>query len=337
MISNNRVVRVGAHFPWGMDLKEVAAFSKAAETTGLDSIWLVDKHTNWGELWATSVVVARSTERITLGIDATDPYRRNIVVTAHATATLDEISGGRVIFGIGRGTISLLREMGIEQRSPLLALRESIEVIRRLLDGEEVTLHGEVIHVDGARLSIRPVQRRIPIYQTGETPEDMRLASEISDGLEMWSGSATYLKGVREAIRAGVDRRFASPRDFALLPWVPFSVDDDRAAAKERLRARMTEVMRRVPDETLRLMGIDPTAVYPLRAAWEQGDIARAQSLLTDEILEPAAVYGAPAYCTERLLELVDLGVTEVMLQFTRNWVDDMAVLRDKILPALSK
>jgi 5,10-methylenetetrahydromethanopterin reductase len=319
-----------------MTLSEVGKFSQATEAAGLDSIWLVDKHTNWGELWTTSVVVATNTKRIKIGLDATDPYRRNVVITAHATASLDEVSGGRVIFGIGRGTISLLKEMGIEQKKPLVAVREAVEVIRRLLAGEEVTLEGEVIKVRGAKLAIRSTQNRIPIYQTGETPEDMRLASEISDGLEIWGGSATYLNNVRETVRAGVVGRFDSFKDFALLPWIPFSVDDDPVAARDRLVPRMTEVLRRVPDSVLELMGIDPAAVQPLRQAWEMGDFPKAQTLLTDEILEPWAIYGTPRECTTRLLQLSDLGVTEAMLQFTANWKSDMTVLKDYILPGLT-
>ncbi len=332
-----RKVRIGAHFPWGANLKEVAPFSRAADEIGLDTIWLLDKHTHWGELWTISGIVASNTERIQIGLDATDPYRRNVVVTAHATATLDVLTNGRVIFGIGRGTEELIKAMGIEQASPLRALRESIEVIYRLLAGDEVTYEGEVVHAHKARLTVKPVQERIPLVITGGRPEEVALAGEVADGLLMWSGSLQSIQNMRRLAEPHVKKRGLTLDQWGLLPWAPFSVNDDADAAKEALTPRLTEVVRRIPPPMLAMIGIDDTQVAPIREAWMRGDKKGAQRLMTDEIIDKIAIWGPPQRCIERIREIAREGVKEIMLEFTHRWREDFETLRNYILPELAE
>lgn len=330
-----RKVRVGAHFPWGANLKEIAPFSRAADEIGLDTIWLLDKHTHWGELWTISGIVASHTERIQIGLDATDPYRRNVVVTAHATATLDVLTNGRVIFGIGRGTEELIEAMGIEQKNPPQALREGIEVIYRLLAGEEVTYEGECVRTNKARLTVKPVQERIPLVITGGHPEDVALAGEVADGLLMWSGSLQSIRSMRQLAEPYVKKRGLTLEQWGLLPWAPFSVGDDAQAAKDVLKPRVTEVVRRIPPSMLTKIGIDDAQVAPIREAWAQGDRKKAQHLLTDDILDKIAIWGPPQRCIERIHEIADEGVKEIMLEFTSRWREDFETLRKDILPEL--
>ncbi len=331
----DRRVRIGAHFPWGMGLSEIAAFSRAADELGLDAIWLVDKHTNWGELWTISGLVACNTERIQIGLDATDPYRRNVVVTAHATATLDDMSRGRAIFGIGRGTKELIEAMGLDQKDPPQAMRECVEVIYRLLAGEEVSYEGEFIRVRNAQLTIRPVQKRIPLVITGERPEDVELSGEIADGLLTWVGRVQAVKNFRRLAGPKCKSRGWTPDQWGVLPWVPFSVGEDEKIAKAPLKPRMTEVIRRVPTPILEMMGVDDAQVAPIRDAWARGDKERAQELLTDDILDQMTIFGTPKRCIERMDELAEAGVSEIMLQFTDRWRDDFEALRKYILPEL--
>jgi 5,10-methylenetetrahydromethanopterin reductase len=330
-----RNVRVGAHFPWGANLKEVAPFSRAADGIGLDTVWLLDKHTHWGELWTISGIVASNTERIQIGLDATDPYRRNVVVTAHATATLDVLTNGRVIFGIGRGTEELIQAMGIEQKNPVQALRESIEVIYRLLAGEEVTYEGEFVRTNKAQLTVKPVQERIPLVITGGHPEEVALAGEVADGLLMWSGSLQSIRSMRRLAEPHVTKRGLTLEQWGLLPWAPFSVGDDVQAAKEPLKPRLTEVVRRIPPSMLAMIGIDDAQVALIREAWARDNRKEAQDLLTDEMVDKIAIWGSPQRCIERMRELAGEGVKEIMLEFTARWREDFEALRKYILPEL--
>ncbi|MBW8010982.1 MAG: LLM class flavin-dependent oxidoreductase [Chloroflexi bacterium] len=335
-MSQDRVVKVGGHFPWGSKLQMIAEFSQTAEASGLDSIWLTDKYTSWGEMWTTAVLVATNTKRIRIGLDGTDPYRRNVVITAHATATVDEISNGRMIFGMGGGHESLIERMGIEQTNKIAAMREGYAAIKGLLNGETVNIEGEAIKVRGAQLGIRPVQSKIPMMLIGTDVEQFKLAAEIADGVLIWGGGERYLTHVRDICYPVVEKRGMDPKDFQIIPWIPFSVSHDPNTASELLVSRLTEVVRRVPPESIEAMGLDQAEVAKLREAWESGDHEEAMSLLTDDIMQAWAIYGTPEVCTEKIRELPKYGVTEVMLQFTENWRDNMSLFRDEIAPGLN-
>lgn len=335
-MSQDRVVKVGGHFPWGSNLQIVADFSQTAEACGLDSIWLTDKFTSWGEMWTTAVLVATNTKRLRIGLDGTDPYRRNVVITAHATATVDEISNGRMIFGMGSGHGSLIKQMGIEQTNKMAAMREGFAAIRGLLNGETVDLEGEAIKVRGAKLSIRPVQSKIPMMLIGTNEKQFKLAAEIADGILIWGGGPHYLTTVRDICWPIVEQRGGDPKEFQIIPWIPFSVSHDPSTAAEPLRSRLTEVVRRVPPESIEAMGLDEAQVAQLREAWEAGEHEKAMSLLSDEIMQAWAIYGTPEVCTKQIRELPKYGVTEVMLQFTEHWRENMTLFRDEIAPGLT-
>src|SRR6266851_5730137 len=122
-------------------VERLAGVARLAEGTGYDFLWVADERF-FREVYATLTLCAGVTARIRLGPCVTDPYARHPALTAMAIATLDEISGQRTVLGIGAG-VSGFRELGIARDKPAVAIRESVELIRRLLAGETVTCHGD--------------------------------------------------------------------------------------------------------------------------------------------------------------------------------------------------
>src|ERR671930_2187522 len=114
----------------------LAALAQLAERTGYDFLWIADERF-FREVYASLTLCALRTKRVRLGPCVTDPYSRHPALTAMAIATLDEIAEGRVALGIGAG-VSGLRELGIDGSRSATAIREAIELIRRLLAGETV-------------------------------------------------------------------------------------------------------------------------------------------------------------------------------------------------------
>jgi 5,10-methylenetetrahydromethanopterin reductase len=142
--------------------------ARLAEAVGYDTVWLADERF-YREVYSCLTHFAGHTAKVLLGPCVTDPFSRHPTLTAMAIATLDEVSGGRGILGIGGG-ISGFAELGITRRKPARAIKETIEVIRALLCGGSVDFHGEVINLDQGRLSFVPPRSTIPIYRGKQRP-----------------------------------------------------------------------------------------------------------------------------------------------------------------------
>src|SRR5262249_27719354 len=131
------------HYSRAYPVSRVAELGAFCERLGFDSYWIADQR--WmRDVWVSLTATALRTSRIRLGTRVTDPYVRHPALTAVAIASLDELSGGRAILGLGAGG-SGFREMGIERKKPVTALREAIELIRRLLAGEGGDYPGELV------------------------------------------------------------------------------------------------------------------------------------------------------------------------------------------------
>src|SRR5437660_12722074 len=127
---------------------ELADLAARAEALGYDDFWLADERF-FREVYTVLGLAATRTTRIRLGPGVTDPYSRHAALTAMAIATLDEVTGGRAILGLGAG-VSGFRELGIDASRSAAAIREGVELIRRLLAGDTVTAKGsEISFTDG--------------------------------------------------------------------------------------------------------------------------------------------------------------------------------------------
>ena len=145
--------------------------------------------------------LAAATEGIRLGVGVANPYTRNPALLAMASATLDRISGGRFLLGLGRSDRSVIQgRMGMPYRSPLATLEEAATIIRDLLAGERVTSTEGRFRLRNAHLETRPVQQRPPIYLAAIGPKALRLAG----GRRRWRPTQhLHSSGLREVCGGG--------------------------------------------------------------------------------------------------------------------------------------
>ena len=162
-------------------LTELARLGRCCEDLGYRSLWYTD--IRFGrECYLGLSAVASATSRILLGPGVTDPYTRHPAITAASIATLDELSAGRAVLGLGAGGQGF-GELGIERRLPVAALRETVEIVRALLRGERVEYEGKVVSLDNGRLTFEPVRSEIPIYFATHGAQISRLAGKVADGV----------------------------------------------------------------------------------------------------------------------------------------------------------
>jgi F420-dependent oxidoreductase-like protein len=238
-------MKLGVHIGyWGMGLtsEDQLAIVREAERLGYDSVWAAEAY---GSDAATILGwIAGQTERIRIGSAIFQMPARSPAMTAMTAATLDQISGGRMMLGIGSSGPQVAEGWhGQRFGRQLQRTREYVAVVRKALNREKVEFHGETLDLplpDGPgkalKLTIAPVQDRIPIYLAAIGPKNTELAGEIADGWIPIFFSPENVGELRPLLEEGARRAGRSLDDFDIAPTVNVSVNDDLQAARDVMR-----------------------------------------------------------------------------------------------------
>ncbi|MCM4076519.1 LLM class flavin-dependent oxidoreductase [Paractinoplanes hotanensis] len=277
----------------------------AAEAAGFDDVWLTEDYFERGAFALAGAVAAR-TAKVRIGIGVVNPWTRHPALTAMEFATLDELSGGRAVLGLGASNAHWMTDrMGIPFDRPLARTLEATALIRRLLTGAHVTAAGEFFTVDTG-LSFPPVRPDPPIVLGVKGPRAITRGGALADGLllSILAGPG-YVRWVRERVGAGKE----------LSAYVGIAVDDDPAKARDRLRPMAARYLGVHGDHLItREAGVDPALAAELRSGWLTG--APRTDLVTDDLLDEVVVAGDVPGAARALNRLADAGL-------------DVAVVRD--------
>src|SRR5512145_1031173 len=179
--------RVALYLQDAHSLQDGIKYVQYAESRGFEAVWQAESRLVRDAI-VPMAAFAATTTRLKVGSGVINNWTRNIGLLAATFLTLDDLAPNRIICGIGAWWDPLARNVGIERRKPLLAMRETVEVLRRLLNMERVTFHGEFHHVDGIELDVvhgRREPRNIPIMIGATGDLMMEMTGEIADGCVM--------------------------------------------------------------------------------------------------------------------------------------------------------
>jgi 5,10-methylenetetrahydromethanopterin reductase len=297
------------------DPREAAKLAQLAEEAGFEDIWFPD-HYFIREVYGALALAAAATKRVHLGTAVTSPYLRHPVLLASAVATLDEISDGRAIFGLGVGGHEFPRHLNVKLDRPIAACREAVDIVRRLLAGETVTARGRIFTVEGAKLTFTP-PRRTPVYLAARGPQMLQLGGEIADGIITHGIHNNYLSFAKAKADAGCAKagRRSGAVDLGLMAEV--TVTDDLPAAVERLRQRC--IFMAGGEYALELVeryGLTMADVGPVRAAVHAGDLATAAKVVNDRVVKAFCIVGTGEACREVVRAAAGAGVTHILASF---------------------
>jgi F420-dependent oxidoreductase-like protein len=238
-------MQLGVHIGyWGLGLtrQDQLEIVLEAERLGYDSVWAAEAY---GSDVATILGwIAGQTERIKIGSSIFQMPGRSAAMTAMTAATLDQLSDGRMLLGIGSSGPQVSEGWhGVRFAKQLQRTREYIAVLRMALARERVEFHGETIDLplpDGPgkalKLTIAPVQERIPIYLAAIGPKNTALAGEIADGWIPTLLSPEHLPELRTSLEEGAARAGRSLDGFDVAPTVNVNITDDIDAARDAMR-----------------------------------------------------------------------------------------------------
>lgn len=205
---------VGVNWQGPMDRERVFDDVRAADESGVHSVWVAEA---WGrDAFTTLTQLAERTERIQLGTGIVNIFSRTPGALAQHFATLDELSNGRMIIGLGTSGANVIEHFhGVPFERPMRRLREYVEIINTLIAGEPLKYEGEIYNLQrGFTLRFDTVRKHIPIYIASLNPASVRQTARIADGwLPIW----TPLSNVAEEIKSFRDAAAKVGRDPAEL------------------------------------------------------------------------------------------------------------------------
>lgn len=270
-------------------------------------MWVADSHSVMRGAFEILAVLAARTRRIALATGVTHTVTRHPAVLANSIATLDELSAGRAILGIGVGE-SAVHNLGL-QPEKLAAFADKLRVIRALLRGEEV-------EYQGTRIRMPWSTSRAPLVMACSGPKSLRLAGAVADGVLFQVGAhPSLVRYALDHIGQGAEAAGRSLTDLKLYMRLACSVGADRAAARAAVRGYAAiaagTVFRTVPRSYFSEGLWDDLAAFKAQYDYaEHGrNEARHAALLTDRIIDAVAVAGTPEEAVPRLRQLADLGI----------------------------
>ena len=294
-----------------MTPERIVNLTRQAESAGFAYGWIFDSHILWQEPYPLLTLMASNTRKMRFGTCVTNPVVRDPTVTASLLATLNQISGGRMDVGIGRGDSSR-RVMG-KKPTTLENLEEAVRIIRELNAGKEIVYEEHSIQMSWANAGIPPV------WVAAYGPKALRCAGRIGDGVVLQFADPDLIKWCLGFVKQGAEE---AGRDFSkirVMSAAPVWVSEDRTVARDRVRWFPAMVSNHVVDLVSRYkpeeLPSELTAFIKDRRGYNYLHHAVVGSsnseFVSDEVVDRFAIVGAVPEHIRKLRELQSVGVTQ--------------------------
>lgn len=304
-------MRIGLCLSGNVRIHDLVESARIAEASGWDSVWLGEDYFYRGGA-TMAAAAATATERIRIGLGIMTPLPRHPALMAMEIAALQELSGGRIVPGVGAGVGSWMRQMGFDYRSPLTVMREGVELTRRLLAGETVTEQGRLFSLDKVRLNFPTAATPILLGAVG--PKALELGGEIADGtiLSVLAGDS-YVRWAKERIDEGRRRSGREREPHDVVAYLFLAIADTREAARDAVRPVVAEYLSAGGVNPLtREAGLDDGFVKDLNDEYLRGRVPVER--VTDDIVDRMAAAGPGDYCADWIARLAASGADVVAL-----------------------
>jgi F420-dependent oxidoreductase-like protein len=314
----------------GLSLASFAAFPphvqaeliRAADRLGYETLWVAEAY-SW-DAFTQLGWIAGITEGIKLASGIVNIFSRSPALIAQSAATIDRISNGRCVLGLGASGPRVVSGWhGVPFEHIPQRLRETVDIIRLVLARRRLTYEGKIFRLDGGiKLVDEPVRPSIPIYLATLGPQALRLTGEIADGwLGAFCSPQRYAEVFAPYLRSGMAARSGNVGPLATCVTHLVAVGEDQRIDRDALRPYLALYVggmgsreRNIYNLLFRRYGFVEEADR-IQRLFLEGDRAEAAAAVTDEMIDTVAICGPAAECRERLEEVGRAGIDEVALQ----------------------
>jgi len=290
----------------GTTIQQMARLARQAEDAGLDSVYLCEA---WRSGFVGLAAIALATQRIEIGTYILNAYGRSPWIAAMSAVDLDELSGGRLVLGIGSGNKHINEEwQGVPMERPLLKMREYVTLLKKAVAtprGEMLDWEGEMHRMHWAP-AVQPLRRTTPVMLAALYPKMITVAAEVADGIALGALlSAPYVRDVvLPRFRAAAEAAGRNPAALRAYVAPMVSVGTDAAAVRNAVRSAICHLYSPLPhpyyDFVLREQGFSGAADAAARYVPE-GKIEKAMEAFTDDIIDTVAISGTLDSAREQL------------------------------------
>ena len=285
----------------------LAGYARRAEAAGFDELWLWDDCFLPGALTSAAIALS-ATQRLKVGIGLMPATAYNPLFAAMEITTLAQAFPGRFVPGFGHGVATWMAQIGAAPKSSMLALKETVTAIRRLLNGELVTMHGEQVRLDKVQMELAP-EFVPPLYIGAMREKSLRLAGSVGDGTILTAmSSPNYVRWALGHVRTGMAE--AGRTLHRVVVYVDVKVNPDGKAARAAVRRSLAG---RLPwaDIHVNALGIAQEVNTLMRV----GDVDRSAQQMPDAWVDAFSAAGTPEQAAGAIQRWVETGVDTIVFQ----------------------
>ncbi len=298
------------------DLRDGLDYVRYAESKGFEAVWQAESRLVRDAI-VPMAAYAAVTDRLKVGSGVINNWTRNIGLLASTFLTLDDLAPNRVICGIGAWWDPLAKNVGIDRRKPLTAMRETVTILKRLLNMERVSFEGEFIHVNGIELDVvhgRKEPRNVPIMIGATGDQMMELTGEIADGAVLnYCVPPEYNYKALELLDNGAKKAGLRFEDIDRPQLIVCSVDHDHDKAIDTTRGLLTQYLAQQP-HIAKASGVSPDVVAEIQSilGWPatHSQIQKAKHLVPEELIHRITASGTPDEARAKVAEYQKTGCT---------------------------
>jgi 5,10-methylenetetrahydromethanopterin reductase len=353
---SDRPFRISVMQPTMEPLDELLAYARAIDSYGFHTIWMAENYPWWRKhsmearsATAQSTLVAHVTERVVIGWGIISPYSRHPIQIAMDARVMQEVAGpDRFVVGLGASKI-FMRHIGEGENGrkalPGTAVRESVEIVRAVLEGGELDYEGKVFsaHVPALKDDADTPRGTVPIYVAGTGPRMQKIAGEVGDALLTASiTTPPFIEYSRANLDEGARAAGRDPESLELGATCISSIAEDREEGQDGARefaamylANKVQNIRGAADVLLEKADLSQDEIRPIADAMERGGREAAKRAVTDEVFaKTKPIAGTPADCIESIEVYREAGCDHIMLEL---WGDDrlkqIKLFGEQVLP----
>ena len=291
-----------------LSIDEVLQCSEIISKTNTDTVWVPE---TWGmENFSMLGAVSTKSSKQKIGSSIINIFSRSPSTIAMGAATVDSLSNGRVILGLGTSSLPIVESFhGYKFEKPLQRMKEYVEIIRLVMSGKQVNYDGEIFKLNNFTLLIKPLRSEIPIYLAAINKKMVNLAWEIGDGVIF------YLRPLNEMKQTISKMQSKKKIDITCQIITCVSEDSEEAIDRAKKTVAFYISVGDIYREFLAKNGFQ-NETYSIFDEFKKSGFKSNHELVTDSMLQSLAISGTPEECKKQLVSFVNVGIDQPILQF---------------------